>query len=131
MHTGLRVTELVRLRWEDVTLRPRSGWTQISGKGEQVRLLPVSEKFLDGAAGYVEPMQATGLRAELDKRDEKLGAKIRRGSLDKVPYLGIVGERELEAGTLSVRRLGAGDQGSMTMDAFIERVVSEDRDRVL
>lgn len=51
LHTGLRVTELVRLRWEDMTLRPRSGWTQISGKGEKVRLLPLNAAVREALRG--------------------------------------------------------------------------------
>ena len=96
---------------------------------EQVRLLPVSQRFLEGAARLREVMASSGLRAELDSRDEKLGAKIRRGTMDKVPYLAVVGGREIENGTLSLRRYGQGDLGSTPLDEAIERILEEERER--
>ncbi len=96
---------------------------------EQIRVLPVSRKFHDGAAELVERMKAAGIRATLDNQDEKLGAKIRRGTTEKVPYLGIVGGRELEAGTLSVRAYRAGDLGSMALEDVIAKIQEEDRTR--
>ena len=98
---------------------------------EQIRVLPVSQKFAEGAAALVARLVAAGIRAELDTRDEKLGAKIRRGTVEKVPYLGVVGERELATGTLSVRRYGQGDLGALSEAELIERILKENRDRTV
>jgi threonyl-tRNA synthetase len=78
---------------------------------EQVRVLPVSDRFLDAARAVREQLFAAGLRAELDERSEKLGAKIRDGELGKVPVLLVVGQREAESGTASVRVRHRGDLG--------------------
>ena len=69
-------------------------------------------------------------RAEVDLRDEKLGAKIRDAELEKVPYMVVVGPREAEAGTVAPRRKGLGQLEAMTRQAFLERVLEETRERV-
>lgn len=89
---------------------------------EQVRVLPVSDKFLAGAAAAAERLKQAGLRAHLDARNEKLGAKIRDGELAKVPVLAIVGGKELEAGTLAIRLRHRGDLGSYPVDEVIRRL---------
>jgi threonyl-tRNA synthetase len=87
---------------------------------EQIRVLPVSDRFLDAARAARDRLFAAGLRAELDERNEKLGAKIRDGELGKVPVLLIVGQREAESGTASVRVRHRGDLGGFP----IERIVA-------
>ena len=98
---------------------------------EQVRILPVSEPSAESARSLVDELQAAGFRASLDDRDT-LGYRIRSGETQKVPYLGIIGEREAEAGTVAVRKRGA-DEKQVVMDrsAFIERLAEEVRTRAL
>jgi threonyl-tRNA synthetase len=86
----------------------------------QVRVLPISEKFSDYACAVQAELAEAGLRAELDDSNEKIGYKIRQGELGHVPYLLIVGEKEVEAGTVSVRKRKEGDKGAMTVAAFVE-----------
>ena len=92
---------------------------------EQARILPVSEQWTESARELVVRLRAEGLRAELDDRDT-LGYRIRAAEMRKVPYMGIVGEREAEAGTVSVRMRGAGKkQVTMERGDFVERLRDE------
>ena len=70
-------------------------------------------------------MQDRGIRAELDDRNEKLGYRIREAQLSKVPYMIVVGEDEMKAGAVTVRARTEGEGGSFSVDAFIEKVISE------
>ena len=79
---------------------------------EQARVIPVSDKLLDYARTVADALRDAGLRVTIDERNEKLGAKIRHGELEKVPVLLVVGEKEREAGTVSLRKRQAGDLGS-------------------
>jgi threonyl-tRNA synthetase len=98
---------------------------------EQVRVLPISEHQEDSAQALVRALTDTGVRAVLDARDT-LSARIRDAELQKVPYMAVVGEREAEAGTVAVRRRGAGrKQVVMERDAFVAQVVEEIRSRAL
>lgn len=90
----------------------------------QAVVLPVSEKFGEYAEQVRARLGAGGVRAELDSRNEKLGYKIREAQLQKVPYMLVVGAREQEEGTVSVRRRAGDDLGAMPVEAFLERVVS-------
>ena len=84
----------------------------------QVKVLPVSDKFMDYARKVADTMKGHGWRVELDERNEKLGYKIREAQMEKVPFMLIVGEKEMNEGKVSVRRRDAGDLGSMALDAF-------------
>ena len=84
----------------------------------QARVLPVSEKFLDYGRGVVESLQAAGVRAELDERNEKLGYKIREAQLEKIPYMLVVGARESESNTINVRRREGDELGAMDLGTF-------------
>ena len=86
---------------------------------EQVRVVPVSEKFEEYARQVEAKLLAAGFRATVDARNEKLGAKIRNGEMEKVPALLVVGEKERAAGTVSLRLHGSGDAGSRSLDALI------------
>ena len=98
----------------------------------QVRVLPVSEHQEEGAANIVERLRAEGLRAELDMRSDTLSYRIRDGELQKVPYLLVVGRREMEAGTVAVRARRAETKQVVTrLDEFVERVLEEVRSRAL
>ncbi len=88
----------------------------------QVKVLPISEKTLDKAEGIYDVLRKAGLRVELDDRNEKIGYKIREAQLQKIPYMVILGEKEAEAGTVSVRSRHDGDLGTMTVEAFIELI---------
>lgn len=88
---------------------------------EQARVIPVSDKLLDYARMVAAELRAAGLRVTVDERNEKLGAKIRHGELEKVPALLVVGEKEREAGAVSLRKRHEGDLGSRP----VAEVVSE------
>ncbi|HUP25029.1 MAG TPA: threonine--tRNA ligase [Thermoanaerobaculia bacterium] len=91
----------------------------------QVVVLPVSERFLAYGRQLTERLVAAGLRAELDERGEKLGYKIREAQLQKIPYMLVVGAREEESGTASVRTRSGGDLGAMPIDHIVERCSRE------
>ena len=87
----------------------------------QVKVLPISDKHLDYAQSVVKDLTEKGLRCELDTRDEKIGYKIREAQLEKVPYMLIVGQKEEDEKTVSVRKRDEGDIGSMTLSDFISK----------
>ena len=89
---------------------------------EQVRILPISERTMDQARGILNRLRSAGLRAELDERNEKIGYKIREAQMQKIPYMLIIGEKEAESGTVSVRSRQGGDLGSMPVEAFISMI---------
>jgi len=91
----------------------------------QIKVLSLSEKFVDYGAEVRDALKAAGLRAQLDDSDEKLGYKIRRSELEKVPYTVVVGGKEAEAGTVGVRKRKEGDLGSMALADFIALVSGE------
>jgi threonyl-tRNA synthetase len=90
----------------------------------QAVVLPVSEKFAEYAALVRAGLEAAGVRAEVDDRNEKLGFKIREAQLQKIPYMLVVGAREQEEGTVSVRRRSGEDLGALPVAAFVERAGS-------
>jgi len=98
---------------------------------EQIRILTVSEKFGDYGDAVLKKLQASGLRASLDNRSEKIGAKIREGRLDLVPYLAVVGAKEAESGSVALRSRKEGELGEVNVDAVVERLVGEVKMRVL
>ena len=85
---------------------------------EQVVVLPISEKYNDYAQKVSNQLNNSDIRAGIDDRNEKIGRKIRDNEMKHIPYLLIVGEKECESNTVSVRRQGEGDQGSMSVDSF-------------
>ena len=91
----------------------------------QVTIIPVVADFADYAAEVTKKMQAAGIRAELDDRNEKLGYRIREAQLSKVPYMIVVGEDEMNSGSVTVRARTEGEGGKFTVDEFIAKVVSE------
>ncbi len=92
----------------------------------QIKLLSIADRHLDYAYEVKEKLEAQGLRVEIDDRNEKIGYKIREARLQKVPYMLIIGDNEVETQTLSVRARGEqGDLGSMGVDEFINRAVEE------
>ena len=94
----------------------------------QVKVLPISEKFFDFGQEILQKLKSAGIRCEMDQRDEKIGYKIRSAQMEKVPYMLIVGQKEEETGTVSVRSRDDGDLGSQELDAFIQKVVEEGKE---
>ncbi|MBT5148193.1 MAG: threonine--tRNA ligase, partial [Flavobacteriales bacterium] len=92
---------------------------------EQARVLALSDKYNDYAEEVSNMLENHDIRALVDSRSEKVGRKIRDAELEKIPYMLIVGENEKSEGTVSVRKQGEGDVGTMTIKAFAERVLSE------
>ena len=92
---------------------------------DQVVILPISEKFNDYAQKLSDLLNNSDIRAVLDDRNEKIGRKIRDNELKKIPYLLIVGENEMNNQTVSVRRQGQGDMGTMPAEEFIRKINEE------
>ena len=92
---------------------------------EQVRILPISEKFNDGCKNILQSLENYDIRASVDDRGEKIGKKIREAELAKVPLMLVIGEKEIAEGKVSVRKQGEGDQGSMTVVEFAQFVQNE------
>ena len=86
---------------------------------EQVRFLPVTDRAADYCAEQAKKLEALGYRVEVDYRNEKIGKKIREAQIDKVPYMVVVGDRDIENSTVSPRHRADGDLGAMSMDEFI------------
>ena len=97
----------------------------------QVKILNVTDRTAEYSKELAAALSDVGLRVELDLRNEKIGYKIREAQLSKVPYMFIVGDKELEAGTVSVRSRNAGDLGSMTKDDIIAKLLFEDKSKKL
>ncbi len=95
----------------------------------QVKLLPISDKFNDYALSVQKRMQKAGIRCELDDRSEKIGKKIRDTELLKVPYMFIIGEKEVTENLVSVRRQGKGDAGQFAVSEIITTLTSEIENR--
>ncbi len=94
---------------------------------EQVRVLPISEKYEAYAEKVQKELKANGILAETDNRSEKIGFKIREARLAKVPYMLVVGQKEEEDGTVSVRSRFAGDEGVKPLDEFMDQICKEIR----
>ena len=91
----------------------------------QVKVLPVTDRAHEYAKGLTQKLVDAGIRAEDDDRNEKIGKKIREATLEKIPYMLVVGDRDMENGTVSVRTRKGEDLGAMTMDAFLSKCLSE------
>ena len=97
----------------------------------QVSLLPIADRHLDYLFQIRDRLEAMGIRCEVDTRNEKVGYKIREAQLQKVPYMLVAGDKELENGTISVRTRTGGDMGSMSVDDFAAKIVEEVKTRAL
>jgi threonyl-tRNA synthetase len=94
---------------------------------EQVRVLPISEKYHDYARKVKEALAQNGVLVTVDERAEKIGYKIREARLDRVPYMLIVGQKEEEEGVVSVRSRYLGDEGQKPLATFIDEICKEIR----
>ena len=92
---------------------------------DQVAILPISEKFNDYAQEVQQFLDARGVLANVDDRNEKIGRKIRDNELKRVPYMIVVGEKEAAEGLVSMRKQGGGEQATMTKEEFAQRIIDE------
>ena len=96
----------------------------------QVKILPISDKFMDYATQVQSALKKAGVRVEIDDRNEKIGKKIRDTELMKVPYMLVIGEKEMNEDKVSVRRQGKGDLGSVEISTFIQDLCQEIAERI-
>lgn len=92
---------------------------------EQVRILPISDRFIAQAEQIRQTLAAAGIRVTCDDRSEKIGYKIRQAQLEKIPYMLVIGDKEAESGTVAVRSRSQGDLGSMTTEEFLGKLLLE------
>ena len=97
----------------------------------QVKVLSLTDRTADYATEIAEKLRYAGLRAEADTRSEKLGYKIREAQRDKIPYMFIVGDKEKEDGTVSVRSRKDGEQGAEDIDTFLAKILEEIKAKAL
>ena len=97
---------------------------------EQARILPISDKHVEKAYEIRKMFGDAGLRVEVDNRDEKIGKKIRQAQMDKLQYMLVIGDKELEEGTLAVRNRFEGELGVMSIEAVRDRLLDEVKNRV-
>jgi threonyl-tRNA synthetase len=97
----------------------------------QVRILPITERQHDYTETIVARLRDEGFRVEVDKRSEKIGYKIREGQLQKIPYLLVIGDKELEANGVAVRHRKEGDLGAQGLDEFIAMIKTEIADKII
>jgi threonyl-tRNA synthetase len=95
----------------------------------QVKVLPISDKFIDYAKSVSDKLKKADIRAEVDDRNEKIGKKIRDTELMKVPYMLVVGEKEMNENKVAVRRQGKGDLGVKSVDEFLAEAIDEIKER--
>ena len=97
----------------------------------QVKVIPISEKHVEYASKVLAELESNGIRAEADFRNEKMGYKIREAQLQKIPYMLVVGDKEAESGTVSLRSRRSGDEGTVAIDEFIRNIREEIDSRAL
>jgi threonyl-tRNA synthetase len=95
----------------------------------QVKILPISDKFLNYANEVKSKLRRSNVRVDIDDRNEKIGKKIREAELSRVPYMLVIGEKEMNEGKVSVRRQGKGDIGSQGIEEFIDTITDEIKNR--
>lgn len=98
---------------------------------EQVRVLPVSEKYADYAQEVFKELRRNGVDVTVDNSAERLGYKLRQAQLDRLPYMLVVGGKEEEEKTVSVRSRFAGDEGSKPLSAFVDQICEEIRTKAI
>jgi threonyl-tRNA synthetase len=96
---------------------------------QQVKILPISDKFMDYALDVQKKLRSARVRVSIDDRNEKIGKKIRDTELQKVPYMLVVGEKEMNEGKIAVRRQGKGDLGAIPVDEFVQVISREITER--
>ena len=96
----------------------------------QVKILPISDKFMHYAETVLETLKKADIRAEIDDRSEKIGRKIRDTEMARVPYMLVIGEKEMSEGKVAIRRQGKGDMGVKPVDEFVQEITTEIKDRI-
>ena len=96
----------------------------------QVKILPISDKFIDYANTILQTLKKADIRAEIDDRSEKIGKKIRDTEVARVPYMLVIGEKEMNEGKVAVRRQGKGDLGAKLIEEFVLDITAEIKNRV-
>ena len=91
----------------------------------QVKFLPIADRHQDYAREMMQKLQDIGVRCEIDDRSEKIGFKIRAAQMEKIPYMILVGDKDIEAKTISVRSRKNGDEGAVSIDEFVARIKEE------
>jgi len=91
----------------------------------QVRVLPITDRAREAVQSVADQLEAVGVRVETDLRNEKIGYKIREAQMQKIPYMLVLGDREVESGEVSVRTRSGGDQGTMKTEAFVQQILAE------
>ena len=97
----------------------------------QIKILPIADRHRDYAYEVKKALEAKGMRVEMDDRSEKIGYKIREAQLEKVPYMIILGDKDIEGNTVSIRARKAGDLGAMTLEDFVARAMEEIETKVI
>lgn len=95
----------------------------------QVMAISLTERNTDCVKTLTDKLNNAGIRAEADIRDEKVGKKIREAQLAKIPYMVIIGDKEMESGEVAVRSRSGGDLGSMSLEAFLEKIITENKEK--
>jgi threonyl-tRNA synthetase len=101
------------------------GWFPVWLAPEQVRVLPITDEHREYGRKIKERLEDAGVRTTLDDRNEKTGYKVRSATMDKVPYMLILGDNEVEAGSVSVRSHDFGDEGEVKVSKFVDRICHE------
>lgn len=96
----------------------------------QVKILPISDKFMDYANSILETLKKADIRADIDDRSEKIGRKIRDTEMAKVPYMLVIGEKEMNEGKVAIRRQSKGDMGVKPVDEFVQEIIAEIKDKI-
>jgi threonyl-tRNA synthetase len=112
-------------RWMALLIEQYEGRFPLWLAPEQVRVLPIADRHLAYAHEVRARLEAAGLRAEVDRSNDRISYKIRQAQVFKVPYMAVVGDREAAAGAVAVRSRGSGDEGAVPVGAFVERLVRE------
>jgi threonyl-tRNA synthetase len=112
-------------RFTAVLIEHTSGHFPLWLTPDQVVVLPLSEKYNEYAQSVLRTFTEQGVRGSIDLRNEKLGRKIRDNELKRIPYMVIVGEKEAAEGLVSMRQQGGGEQATMTIQQFIDKINAE------
>ncbi|MEX2458302.1 MAG: threonine--tRNA ligase [Actinomycetota bacterium] len=118
-------------RFVGVLIEHYAGWFPLWLAPEQVRVVPVADRHGEHAHGLAARLREAGLRPEVDESHETMGKKIRASQLTKIPYTLVVGDKEIEAGTVSVRDRHGNETRGVAFEEFVERAVREDRERAV
>lgn len=96
----------------------------------QAKIMTVTDRSKQYAEKVADWLKEKGVRVEVDARNEKIGYKIREAQVEKVPYMLVVGDKEMENGTVAVRKRGEGDKGAVNADDFVALITKEIKEKV-